>query len=109
MSGCIERARELVAAFGLGFLSRTLFRQLLAPEMKGEDGRDAKAVMKDDAPAQRPGEEDAEGLSVEAAPNGRVDVDDPPAAAQAYRRVFLKDPELSQEYAVVKGLRINGG
>ena len=29
----------------------TSFRRLLAPEMKGEDGRDAKAVMKDDAPA----------------------------------------------------------
>ena len=27
------------------------FRQLLAPELKGEDGRDAKAVLKDDAPA----------------------------------------------------------
>lgn len=30
---------------------RTVFRKLLAPEMKGEDGRDAKAVLKDDAPA----------------------------------------------------------
>lgn len=30
---------------------RTAFRKLLAPEMKGEDGRDAKAVLKDDAPA----------------------------------------------------------
>jgi hypothetical protein len=30
---------------------RNRFRQLLAPEMKGEDGRDAKAVMKEDAPA----------------------------------------------------------
>jgi hypothetical protein len=27
------------------------FRQLLAPETKGEDGRDAKNVLKDDAPA----------------------------------------------------------
>jgi hypothetical protein len=30
---------------------RPVFRRLLAPEMKGEDGRDAKAVLKDDAPA----------------------------------------------------------
>ena len=30
---------------------RRTFRQLLAPELKGEDGRDAKAVLKDDAPA----------------------------------------------------------
>ena len=30
------------------------FRRLLNPELKGEDGRDAKAVLKDDAPA--PGE-----------------------------------------------------
>ena len=28
-----------------------VFRQLLAPELKGEDGRDTKAVLKDDAPA----------------------------------------------------------
>lgn len=28
------------------------FRRLLAPETKGEDGRDAKAVLKDDAPNQ---------------------------------------------------------
>lgn len=31
--------------------SRPVFRKLLAPEMKGEDGRDAKAIIKDDAPA----------------------------------------------------------
>ena len=30
---------------------RSIFRRLLAPELKGEDGRDAKAVLKDDAPA----------------------------------------------------------
>ena len=30
----------------------TQFRRLLAPEMKGEEGRDAKAVMKTDAPPQ---------------------------------------------------------
>jgi hypothetical protein len=30
---------------------RNKFRRLLAPELKGEDGRDAKAIMKDDAPA----------------------------------------------------------
>ena len=30
---------------------RNRFRQLLAPELKGEDGRDAKAVLKEDAPA----------------------------------------------------------
>ena len=29
---------------------RDKFRRLLAPETKGEDGRDAKAVLKDDAP-----------------------------------------------------------
>jgi hypothetical protein len=31
---------------------RQVFRRLLAPELKGEDGRDAKAVLKDDAPAR---------------------------------------------------------
>ena len=31
--------------------ARPVFRRLLAPELKGEDGRDAKAVLKDDAPA----------------------------------------------------------
>ena len=30
---------------------RSIFRRLLAPELKGEDGRDAKALLKDDAPA----------------------------------------------------------
>lgn len=30
---------------------RPVFRRLLAPELKGEDGRDAKAVIRDDAPA----------------------------------------------------------
>jgi hypothetical protein len=30
---------------------RPIFRKLLAPELKGEDGRDAKAILKDDAPA----------------------------------------------------------
>jgi hypothetical protein len=30
---------------------RLIFRRLLAPELKGEDGRDAKAIIKDDAPA----------------------------------------------------------
>ena len=30
---------------------RQAFRRLLAPEVKGEDGRDAKAMLKDDAPA----------------------------------------------------------
>ena len=30
---------------------RPVFRRLLAPEMKGEDGRDSKAIIKDDAPA----------------------------------------------------------
>ena len=30
---------------------RPVFRRLLAPELKGADGRDAKALLKDDAPA----------------------------------------------------------
>jgi hypothetical protein len=30
--------------------SRPVFRRLLAPELKGEPGRDAKAIIKDDAP-----------------------------------------------------------
>ena len=30
---------------------RPAFRRLLAPELKGKDGRDTKAVLKDDAPA----------------------------------------------------------
>jgi hypothetical protein len=30
---------------------KPVFRRLLAPELKGEDGRDAKAILKDDAPA----------------------------------------------------------
>ncbi len=33
---------------------RTEFRRLMYPESKGEDGRDAKAVIKDDAPAAVP-------------------------------------------------------
>lgn len=31
--------------------TRNTFRRLLAPELKGEDGRDARQVLKDDAPA----------------------------------------------------------
>lgn len=31
--------------------ARPVFRRLLAPEMKGEEGRDTKAVLKDDGPA----------------------------------------------------------
>jgi hypothetical protein len=30
---------------------RPVFRRLLVPELKGQDGRDAKAILKDDAPA----------------------------------------------------------
>ena len=30
---------------------RPVFRRLMAPKLKGEDGRDAKAVLRDDAPA----------------------------------------------------------
>jgi hypothetical protein len=30
---------------------RRAFRRLLAPELKGEEGRDAKAILKDDAPS----------------------------------------------------------
>jgi hypothetical protein len=33
---------------------RTRFRKLLAPELKGEDGRDTKDIVKDDAPASIP-------------------------------------------------------
>lgn len=33
---------------------RSKFRRLLAPEMKGEDGKDAREVMDDDAPASLP-------------------------------------------------------
>lgn len=33
---------------------RTAFRKVLIPEMKGEDGHDTKAVMKDDAPTTVP-------------------------------------------------------
>jgi hypothetical protein len=33
---------------------RARFRELLAPTLKGEDGRDAKAVVKDDAPPAVP-------------------------------------------------------
>lgn len=31
---------------------RDKFRRLLAPELKGQDGRDAKALLKEDAPAE---------------------------------------------------------
>jgi hypothetical protein len=31
-----------------------VFRRLLAPELQGEDGRDAKAILKDDAPTSVP-------------------------------------------------------
>jgi hypothetical protein len=33
---------------------RPVFRRLLASELKGEDGRDAKAILKDDAPPSVP-------------------------------------------------------
>jgi hypothetical protein len=33
---------------------RTRFRELLAPHLKGEDGRDAKEIVKDDAPPTVP-------------------------------------------------------
>ena len=33
---------------------RTAFRRLMYPELKGEDGRDARAVIKDDGPASVP-------------------------------------------------------
>jgi len=33
---------------------RTVSRRLLASELKGEDGRDAKAILKDDAPPSVP-------------------------------------------------------
>ena len=33
---------------------RQRFRELLAPQLKGEDGRDAKAIVKDDAPVAVP-------------------------------------------------------
>jgi hypothetical protein len=33
---------------------RDRFRKLLAPELKGEDGRDAKSIVKDDAPTAIP-------------------------------------------------------
>lgn len=33
---------------------RARFRELLAPHLKGEDGRDAKAIVKDDAPVAVP-------------------------------------------------------
>lgn len=33
---------------------RDKFRRLLSPELKGEDGRDAKEILKDDAPATIP-------------------------------------------------------
>jgi hypothetical protein len=33
---------------------KTRFRELLAPHLKGEDGRDAKAIVKDDAPVAVP-------------------------------------------------------
>jgi hypothetical protein len=33
---------------------RQRFRELLAPHLKGEDGRDARAIVKDDAPATVP-------------------------------------------------------
>ncbi len=33
---------------------RAVFRKILVPEMKGEDGRDAKEILKDDAPISVP-------------------------------------------------------
>jgi hypothetical protein len=47
------RAKRAGAAPGEIFTPeiRTRFRRLLSPQLKGEDGQDAKAIMKDDAPA----------------------------------------------------------
>jgi len=47
------------------------FRRLLSPELKGEDGRDAKAIIKDDAPTNIPFKVNAkypEGASVPTVP-----------------------------------------
>jgi hypothetical protein len=47
------------------------FRQLLSPELKGDDGRDAKAIIKDDAPTNIPFKVNAkypEGASVPTVP-----------------------------------------
>lgn len=50
------RAKRPDAAYGDIFTPeiRAKFRRLLSPQVKGEDGRDAKAILKDDAPVGVP-------------------------------------------------------
>ena len=71
---------------------RPVFRRLLAPEMKGEDGRDAKAILKDDAPA--PG-------TVPFKVNAKYPEDQPRPTMPV--RLLLNLPELPEplEYRVV--------
>jgi hypothetical protein len=71
---------------------RPVFRRLLAPELKGEDGRDAKAVLKDDAPA--PG-------SVAFKVNAKYPEDQPKPTVPANLLLTLPSLPAPLEYRVV--------
>jgi hypothetical protein len=71
---------------------RAEFRRLLRPELKGEDGRDAKAILKDDAPA--PG-------SVPFKVNAKYPEDQPLPTVPAKMLITLPPLPAPLEYRVV--------
>ena len=71
---------------------RAEFRRLLKPELKGEDGRDAKAILKDDAPA--PG-------SVPFKVNAKYPEDQPLPTVPAKMLITLPPLPAPLEYRVV--------
>jgi hypothetical protein len=71
---------------------RERFRELLAPHLTGEDGRDAKAIVKDDAPAAVPfkvNESYPEGKSLPTVP-AKLLVNLPPLPKQVEYRIIGK-------------------
>jgi hypothetical protein len=71
---------------------RQRFRDLLAPHLKGEDGRDAKAIVKDDAPPAVPFKVNAsypEGKSFPTVP-AKLLVNLPPLPKQVEYRIIDK-------------------
>lgn len=71
---------------------RQRFRELLAPHLKGEDGRDAKAIVKDDAPTAVPFKVNAsypQGKSLPTVP-AKLLVNLPPLPKQVEYRIIDK-------------------
>lgn len=71
---------------------RERFRELLAPHLKGEDGRDAKAIVKDDAPPAVPFKVNAsypQGKSLPTVP-AKLLVNLPPLPKQVEYRIIDK-------------------